>query len=265
MNAQPPRAASHARSSHTAASPARTRARATAPIALALAGLFAATPTRAQMVVNDPPALVAHIQNIAKNVIEFGKQAERWSATANHYKQQLVKLQKLQISNSQMVDDFPERPSNYGMDDRCPGSSGGLDGLRGHFSPQMDGDIVKQQLALCQRAVLAENAKYNDSVRMLKLLIRRNNEFGNINTQRDSVGESQGALAANDNEAQRFMIRTQMDLDYWQARMRAYDDYILALQNDQSRLARRALEGRKDGSGIGRVIGTDSIKSAFSF
>lgn len=235
------------------------------PIALALAGLFAATPTHAQLVVNDPPALVMHVQNIFKNVAEFKNQADRWTSTAQHYRQQLVRLQKLQISGSQMVDDFPERASNYGMEDRCPGPPSGLDGLRGQFTAQMEGDIVKQQLALCQRAVLAENAKYNDSVRMLKLLIRRNNEFGNINTQRDSVGESQGALAANDNEAQRFMIRTQMDLDYWQARMRAYDDYILALENDQSRLARRALEGKKNGSGIGRVIGTDSIKSAFSF
>ena len=81
----------------------------------------------------------------------------------------------------------------------------------------------------------------------------------------EKVGENPGALEANSNEAQRFVIRTKMDLDYWQARMRAYDDYILALQNDQSRLARRALEGKKSGSGIGQVIGTKSIESAFSF
>lgn len=242
--------------------PSNRRARG-ALATLALATALVALPSQAQLIVKDPAALIAHFQNITKNATEFGKQAERWGEVSSHYRQQLIKLQKLEMSNSQMVDDFPPRPTAYGMEDRCPGSSGDRSGVLGQFNPQMDGDIVKQQLALCQRAVLAENAKYNDSVRMLRTLLKRSQEFAAIDRQRSSTGDSQGALAANDNEAQRFVIRTQMDLDYWQARMRAYDDYILALQNDQSRLARRALEGRK--RGIGQVTGTDSIKSAFSF
>lgn len=240
--------------------------RSMAPLALAMIGMFAATRACAGLPVIDPAAIAQHFQKILEDRAQFIEQGKRWIETKNHIERQMIKLQQLQFGRSVMADDFPDRPVDYGMEDRCPGPSGGLQALKGRFIPQMDGNIVEQQLNLCQRAVLAENAKYNDSVKMLRTLIKRNEEFARIDEQRkNEVGENPGALEANSNEAQRFVIRTKMDLDYWQARMRAYDDYILALQNDQSRLARRALEGKKSGSGIGRVIGTDSIKSAFSF
>ncbi|MEB1200351.1 hypothetical protein VDQ11_22010, partial [Xanthomonas campestris pv. campestris] len=73
------------------------------------------------------------------------------------------------------------------------------------------------QMKVCTRMVLAKNAKYNESVRMLKRLIERNNQFKAIEAQRDRGGTSQGALAANDNEVQRFVAQNAMDLDYWQA------------------------------------------------
>ncbi|KAB7772759.1 hypothetical protein CEK65_20395, partial [Xanthomonas sp. LMG 12459] len=64
---------------------------------------------------------------------------------------------------------------------------------------------------------------------------------------------SQGALAANDNEVRRFAAQNAMDLDYWNAQMKAYDSYIVALKDDQSRLARRALNGNKDDL-LGQVV-----------
>ncbi|QWP79466.1 hypothetical protein J5226_19145 [Lysobacter sp. K5869] len=197
--------------------------------------------------------------------IQYGEQATRWTSQYNHYKQQLIKLQQLQMQQSNMRDDFPERDPAYGMEDLCPGARGeGLGGAMSAFNPQLDSDLVTEQRRLCQRMVLADNAKYNESVRMLKQLIQRNREFSQVEGQRNQVGESQGKLAANDNETQRFMVRTRMDLDYWQARMKAYDDYIVALQKDQARLARRALEGKPKG-GVGKIIQSEAIKSAFSF
>lgn len=46
---------------------------------------------------------------------------------------------------------------------------------------------------------------------MLKRLIERNNQFKAIEAQRDRGGTSQGALAANDNEVQRFVAQNAMD------------------------------------------------------
>lgn len=266
MNVQRQHAACGAGRQHTSMMMETRHVRRVAPFALALIGMFATTQASAGLPVIDPVAIAQDFDKMLEDRLQFIEQGKRWIETKNHIQRQMIKLQQLQFGRSIMADDFPDRPVDYGMEDRCPGPSGGLQALKGRFIPQMDGNIVDQQTNLCQRAVLAENAKYNDSVKMLRTLIKRNEEFAKIDEQRKyDVGENPGALEANSNEAQRFVIRTKMDLDYWQARMRAYDDYILALQNDQSRLARRALEGKKTGSGIGRVIGTDSIKSAFSF
>jgi len=219
---------------------------------------------KAQYIVKDPFGLMAKMEQISKDAAEFGKNAERWKSTADHYQQQLIKLQRLNFGQAQMEDSFAMRPLDYGMDDTCSGPGKGIkDQLVGAFkqlAPQLDGNVVNEQLVICQRMVYAENRKYNDSVTMLKTLLKRSTEFSQIEQQRDGVSNSQGALAANDNEAYRFVARNQLDLDYWQARMKAYDDYIAALKADHARLAKRALQGKK-GGGNG-LVPSDALSSA---
>ncbi|MGH8079676.1 MAG: hypothetical protein ACREP7_03800 [Lysobacter sp.] len=223
-------------------------------------------PVQAQMIVNDPLLIGGQLRQMTKDALEFGKQAQRWTDTYRHYQQQLIRLRRIDLGIVQPLDAFAPRGDDYGMQDLCPGASGlraKLEGVLSQAMPKLDGNLVDEQQTICQRMVHAENAKYNESVRMLQTLVRRNQQFQSIQAQRDSVGDSQGALAANDNEAQRFMIRTQLDLDHWQARMRAYDDYLAALKWDQSRLARRALGGKK-ASLAGEVIQAATLKAALA-
>lgn len=236
-----------------------------AAIGIGFAIAIVGGPVNAQYIVKDPFGLIAKMQQISKDAAEFGKNAQRWKFTADHYQQQLIKLRRLNFGQTQMEDSFALRPLDYGMDDACPGPGNGIkDQLAGAFRqalPQLDGNIVGEQMAICQRVIYAENRKYNDSVAMLKTLLRRSQEFGRIEQQRDHVGNSQGALAANDNEAYRFVARNQLDLDYWQARMKAYDDYIAALRADHTRLAKRALQGKKSGSD--GLVPSSSLSSVF--
>ena len=218
----------------------------------------------AQVVVSDPVNYAAKLQQIAKDAAEFGKNAQRWQETAGHYQQQLIKLQRLNFGQARMEDSFPSRPQDYGMEEMCPGPGRGVrDQLTSAFRqtmPRLDGNVVDEQQAICQRLVYAENAKYNESVSMLRTLMQRSREFAQIESQRDGVRNSPGALAANDNEAYRFVARNQLELDYWQARMRAYDDYVASLKWDQARLARRALQGKR--GALDGVVPSDVIKSA---
>lgn len=218
----------------------------------------------AQMIVNDPVNYGAKLQQIAKDAAEFGKNASRWKETASHYQQQLIKLQRMNFGQARMEDSFPPRPLDYGMEDMCPGPGRGIrDQLTSAFRqamPKLEGNVVDEQLAVCQRMVYAENAKYNESVSMLRNLMQRSREFAQIEGQRDSVNGSQGALAANDNEAYRFVARNQLELDYWQARMKAYDDYIDGLKWDHTRLAKRAMRGKK--GALDGIVPTDVVKSA---
>lgn len=236
-------------------------------VSACLAAMTSTTAT-AQIPVTDGGSIFVQGQNLLKTVLEYGQTAKRWTATADHYKQQLIKIQRLQMLQSQMIDDFPQRADDYGMTDLCPAPKANVSSVINNalssFNPSLDSNLIEEQRRLCQRIVLADNAKYNESVRMLKKIVQRNNEFMEIEKQRNQVGENQGKLAANDNEAQRFTARTKMDLDYWQARMKAYDDYIVALHKDQGRLARRALEGKREGD-LGNVIQTQALKAAFSF
>ncbi|QXG50069.1 hypothetical protein [Pseudomonas viridiflava] len=49
---------------------------------------------------------------------------------------------------------------------------------------------------------------------MNKRLIERNNQFEAIEAQRDKGGTSQGALAASDDEVQRFVAQNATDLAF---------------------------------------------------
>ncbi|WP_426683860.1 hypothetical protein ABFU84_10515 [Xanthomonas translucens pv. undulosa] len=213
---------------------------------------------------------------MGKAIQEYTKQAERFNETRKqytqelgHYKQQLISLPRLNLGESTMPDNFEERPQDYGLEDTCPGAQGtGLKGLLDKFkslAPNLKGDLVQEQLKICARMVLAQNAQYNESVRMLKRLIQRNTQFNKqVEAQRDSGGTSQGALAANDNEVHRFVAQNAMDLDYWQAQMKAYDGYIVALKDDQSRLSRKALDGDKTDwiAPLGQIVQAATLAKA---
>lgn len=237
-------------------------------VGLLLAGGLCAGQVNAQVITNDP-------MSMAKALQEYAEQAKRWTDTLkqyqqqlDHYKQQLIQLQRLNLGESSMADNFAERPQDYGLEDTCPGASGsGLTDLLDKFkslAPNMQGDMVQEQLKVCARMVLAQNAQYNESVRMLKRLIQRNDQFKQVQAQRDSGGTSQGALAANDNEVQRFVAQNAMDLDYWQAQMKAYDSYIVALKDDQSRLSRKALDGDKSSwlAPLGQIVQAATLAKA---
>ncbi|MCD0260212.1 hypothetical protein JWH11_11975 [Xanthomonas melonis] len=214
---------------------------------------------------------------MTKALQEYAEQAKRWTETLKqyqqqlaHYEQQLIKLTRLNLGTSTMEDNFAERPDDYGLQEDCPGApQSGLSGVLQQLkslAPNMSGKLVEEQLKVCTRMVLAKNAKYNESVRMIKRLIERNNQFKSVEAQRDKVGTSEGKLAANDNEVQRFIARNAMDLDYWQAKMTAYDSYIEGLKEDQSRLARKALDGEKNSwlKPLGQVVQAATLKAALS-
>ncbi|MBB4709618.1 hypothetical protein [Xanthomonas arboricola] len=225
---------------------------------------------KAQVITHDPVTLESMIA-------EYGKDFERWKETLSqyqkeyaHYQQQLIKLQSLNFGITNMEDNFTERDPNYGMAAACSGAGSGLGSIMTSIKsmlPNMDGNLVTEQTKICQLMVMTENARYNESVRMLKRLIQRNKEFDQkIQSQRKGVGTSQGALAANDNEVARFVAQNSMDLDYWQAKLKAYDYYEASLKSDQRKLTKRAFDGNKEGGIplVTQLVQAAALKAALS-
>lgn len=178
-------------------------------------------------------------------ISEYSEEAKRWYDSYQHMQQQLIKLKGFTASMGPMADQFSRRAEDYGMTESCRGSSGGLSlsALKQGLGIDPDGDIQQQQLQICERIILAENAKYNETVDMLKRLRKRAEELQEIEQGRASVGDSQGNLQANDNDVARFSAGMQMDLEYWEAMLAGYDSYIGLLRMDQQRLAIRAMAG----------------------
>lgn len=215
----------------------------------------------AQWIVEDPAA-------ISKMASEYVETAKRWKDQYDHYQQQLIKLKRLTFAASQFVDNFPERDPYHGMEMACPSDNLPANPTEAfqQLPPDVQGDVVKEQHKLCQRIVLAENDKYNETVRMLKTLIQRHKEYERVETQRASMNTSQGDLAANDNEAQRLLTRTMMDMEFWQTRMKAYDAYIASLKSDSGLMAKCAMKSCSSGLKklIGNVVQATTLKAALS-
>lgn len=178
-------------------------------------------------------------------IAEYSEEAKRWYDSYKHMQQQLIKLQGFTASMGSMADHLAHRADDYGMVESCRGSKGGvaLSALKQMGGIDREGDIQQQQRQICERIVLAENAKYNQTVDMLQRLRTRAEELKQIEQRRASVGDSQGDLDANDNDVARLSAGMQMELDYWEATLAGYDSYIGLLRSDQQRLALLALNG----------------------
>lgn len=231
-----------------------------------LASALFAHQASAQWLTHDATTLVSILE-------EYGKDAQRWSQTIQqykdqlqHYQQQLIPLQNLHFNLLQTQNAFPLRPDNWGVAEACPGAgglSGVIEGAIQQTMPTLQNDVVKQQQQLCQQIVVAENTKYNKTVQLLARLIQYQSDYLGIESLRDGVKSSQGALAANDNDTQRFLARTSTDMQTSRTELAAYDAYIASLKWQQSLLAKRALDGDRTNL-WGQVVDAAVLKAALS-
>ncbi|UXA47759.1 hypothetical protein M0D44_15635 [Xanthomonas prunicola] len=176
-------------------------------------------------------------------------------------------MQRLQFNEPQLENNFVLRDTYYGMDAYCPGASG-IGGVIEKMVPISLGSLTgnnlrEKQTEVCKQIVIAQNSQYNEAILMIQRLMERARDFERVQRQRDGGGDKQGALAANDNEVQRYAARNAMELSHWEARMKAYDIYIAGLKDDQSLLAKRALDGDKNNL-FGQVIQAAALKIALS-
>lgn len=223
-------------------------------------GLFA-NAVHAQWAVIDPAAIAQDAANFAKTIEQYGAevqnftdQATRWASTVQqysavlqHYQQQLIQLQSLNFTLLQAQNNFTKRDPGQDMQLFCPGSTTSLIDIRAlvrQYIANLGGNLAQQQQQVCANLVQLQDAKFNDTVDLIqKLADENNNEISQIESQRNSVGTAQGALAANQNETARYVARTNNDIQSWQTKMQAYDVQIDYLKAQQVALAKRAMNG----------------------
>lgn len=226
--------------------------------------------TAAAFPVVDIPHTALTSANVAASAAKWGKELQHigsevahWHSQIQYMQSQLFALQSMSLMPQVLMQDqFRKRPESYGMVTTCASNEApSLDKLWRSFVPSMEGSLARQQQELCQRIVLAENAKYNATVDLLLQLRDRDLELEAITRQRLTVAAGQqGNLAANENQINMFATNLQMDLQRWQSTIMGYNNHIESLKSEQRGLARRAFDGQP--SPLGTSVGTKALKSA---
>lgn len=221
----------------------------------------------AQALVNDPPHTIKTVMGWIKAHEQDVKEIQQWRDQLQHYQQQLVSASRLLDVSMPMSLEFEERALDFGMAYRCrhpDGSTGALPSLSQlwrRVAPDLNGDIRIQQYETCQKIVMAENARFNEQVRMLKSIQQRDRDLKGIALRAQLVGTSQGKLETVKAELAQFLARASMDMQYAESAVVAYDGLIQSLHVDQQGLALKAMHG-SGGTLLGTIVQGASLKAA---
>ncbi len=273
--------------------PSNRRARTVHPgfVALACAaGVLLTLPAQAAWLVSDREAqrILERIQTNTRDTVEriedFRNKEQptssKWTNTSNGgiYRPYTARTDDARYGYDMLatskLNNVNARADDYGMEARCgpagsggssvsdsdlwspppvPGGGGGLGGLGGGGG----GDPIAAQKQICQRTVVAENRRFNETRKMLFRIQQRNEALKRMSDARtNSRFDDSGKLAAETNNLQMFIADAEVEIQYGQAVIAAYDGQISALQRAQNLQAKRALNGPpKTSGGLGGAIG----------
>lgn len=241
-------------------------------------GLLMAGSAQAQWTVTDPAHTAFTDAGWVAQGKEIAAQIERWKEQKAHLEQQLADAKSVFKSQGMdMTMDFNERPQNYGMAESCPGNKidkdrpitsavdASLSAISSWRPLKLDNssNLKKDMLGLCEQIVMTQNLKYNETVRLLKLVKQREGEMKKLDDYRQRVGTSQGMLATSSNQLSALSTRMQMDVEYSEAVINAYDSLIASRKLDQEEISKRILNGG-DKSLVSMALQGAALKGTFA-
>lgn len=242
-----------------------------AAVASLCCGLLMAGAAQAQWAVADVEHTIATIE-------EAEKQKERWEEQKKRWETQLADAKNVfKTQDMDMTMDFNERPQNYGMAESCQENKFDKDrpitsavdtavsAINSWRPLKLDNsaNLKKDMLDLCKQIVMAQNLKYNETVRLLKLVKQRESEMKKLDDYRQKVGTSQGMLATSSNQLSALSTRMQMDVQYAEAVISTYDSLIASRKLQQEEIGKRILKGG-DKTLVSVVLQGAALKGAFA-
>ncbi|UPG95816.1 hypothetical protein [Luteibacter aegosomatissinici] len=228
---------------------------------------------KAGMPVIDYTAISQAAINFQKELLQWGKTLAHYGQVMQHYteqaafwQQQLNKLQSLDLDLFQLEQNFTTIDQNYGVDIMCPGASSSIidkvtSSLTSLVNP--NSDVLGQQKTICANIVRTENRKYNDTVLYLQSLRKQTDNFLQITAMRlTQIGNSPGNTEGLTQETERYSANMELAKTKWESSMQQYDIQLNLLKQQQTVLARRALNGQD--SVWGQVVNTVALKIALT-
>ena len=197
---------------------------------------------------------------VGQDMAEYGEQLMRWKRTLEQYQQQLIQIQGVVMAfGLPPGQPLTKVPDNYMVAERCGGGFN-LSNLTQVFQINPTGNIIDQQKQLCANIQRMQNTKFNYTVDFFtQYAPKLQNELEAAGARRNS-SNTQGNVAAADNDALRIGNTADANFQTWQANVQAYDSYIASMENNQRILAKAAMKGKE--SLLGTMIKTATLKGA---
>lgn len=227
---------------------------------------------------------VVDVSAILQSAEQFVERSQNWIETKAQYasvlkhyadqvafwQQQLVKIKGLQYDLFKLDQQYVEIDEYYGVPERCPGASKGILGTATDLlksalpaSLSFDGSINDQQTAICAKLVMADNKKYNFTVKYFEQLTKDTNSLVELQTLRlSAVDQSPGNMEALAGDTARYEANISTAKSTWEAQLRQQDAEIDLLKKQQGILTRRAINGQP--TIIGELVGAAVLKGAFT-
>lgn len=225
-----------------------------------LIGVAAPGRANAQVLVMDVTAIennhADHALEYGKQVMQYAKQLEQYATALEsigvQYQQftnLLVTLKNLPNSISMPGAPLPPLDATTLAQMRCSGSDGSIAGsLMGALTSAFASEYVRAQHQICEMIVDVEVRKYNSTADMLSR-IKGPGGYAELAHKLEAMREGLGFLANGDlssinNQANRNMANLRAEMANWETGIAGYDVMLKSLQDMQSTLASRAMNGQ---------------------
>lgn len=260
--------------------PSNRRARTVHPgfVALACAaGVLLTLPAQAAWLVSDREAqrILERIQTNTRDTVERiedfrNKEQPKWSGGGNKGAYDPYQKRGTDTKYAYTYMNEPTRAETLSMEAKCgktntfndkdlwevpavPTGGGGEIGAIGG-----GGGIKGYQDEVCTRLVAAENRRFNEIVKMMNRIKQRDEALKTLAENRGSNVES-GQIAVSNNNLLMFIADSQVEIQYAQARIAAYDSLINSLNLANDLNANNAINGN---SALGSAVRLAALKAS---
>lgn len=250
------------------------RVRPTALTLALIAGIFASA-AQAQVLVTDTVAISAAeegfksqlaqtIEQYTKQGMQYAKQLEQYRQQIQQYEQILTSIQSLATGGITLTSGrlTPISDASNLIKQSCPGANGGgiLGSMTSIITSSFDNSITKNQQNICAQIVLAQVDKYNKTVKVVNDTQQFGQELQQITaslSKMSTQGDSDRVAANTGTHSEQLA----WEMQDWQSQMEKDDAVISTLQQQQSILAKVALNGSN--TILGNVVQAAAFAKAF--
>lgn len=190
--------------------------------------------------------------SVAKQIDQYIKQGQQYLTQVQQYEQMLTSAENLGMNVSLVPNTLqPITDTDSMIQQNCNGgSSSGFGDILNSVVSLFSQPISQSQQAICGKVVELQVDKYNKTVDMLNQLQTYNGSLQKLSNMANTF-DNMGKSSSTTTQATTYTSQLTTAMNNWQTQMQADDTMISALRDQQSMLAKMAMDSKPDFLGQG--------------